>query len=84
MHFFKQLLACIGLMDLHTACLVAVRESMLDFYSDCTTRFLNTLGLDVIQVLGVSTIFNLAKVNRVPCMYAAAFPLGQRVDDWVV
>ena len=29
----------------------------------------------------VRTIFNLAKVNTVPCMCTVALSLGQRVDD---
>ena len=33
------------------AWLIAVRERMLEFYSDSTTQFINTLALDVIQVL---------------------------------
>ena len=36
------------------------------------------------QILVVGTIFNLAKVNTVPCMFTAAFSLGQQVDDWIV
>ena len=39
---------------------------MLELYSDRTTQLINTLALDVIQV---GTIFNLAEVNAVPCMW---------------
>ena len=46
---------------------------MLEFY--LTTQFINTLALDVIQVLDSRTIFNLAKVNTVLCMCAAALSL---------
>ena len=41
------------------------------------------LALDVIQVLD-GTISNLAKVSTVPCNFADALFLGQRVDDWLV
>ena len=29
------------------------------------------------------TIFNLAKVNTVPCMFAASLSLVQQVDYWI-
>ena len=62
-----------GNMD-HTppARLIAVRERMLEFYLVSTTQFSKTLVLDVIQFLKVGSIFNLNKVNTVPCMCAAA------------
>ena len=44
------------------------------------------LVLDVIQVLDgwLRIIFNLAKVNTVPCMITATPFLVKRVDDWIV
>ena len=43
---------------------------MLKFYSDSTAQFINTLALDVIQVLDSRNYFQSAKVNTVPCMCA--------------
>ena len=42
------------------------------------------LALDVIQVLDGRNLFNLAKVNTVPCMFTATLSLSQQVDDWIV
>ena len=41
-------------------------------FSDLTTQFINTLALDVIQILDSRNYFHLAKVDAVPCMWAAA------------
>ena len=60
--------------------LIAVRGMMLDFFSNKTTQFINTLALDVIQVLDSRNYLYLAKVNKVPCICVAAISFGQRVD----
>ena len=44
-------------------------------FSDLTTQFINTLALDVIQILDSRNYFHLAKVDAVPCMWAPALSL---------
>ena len=56
------------------AWLLAVRDKLLK----------SSQTLNAIQVLDSRTIFNLAKVNTVPRMCAAALSFGQRVDGWIV
>ena len=41
-------------------------------FSGLTTQFINTLAMDVIQILDIRNYFYLAKVDTVPCMWAAA------------
>ena len=57
------------------ACLITVQgEMMLEFYSDYTTQFIPTgIGYDKFLI---GSIFNLAKLNTVPYMCAAAFFLS--------
>ena len=43
------------------AWLIAVRERMLEFYSDQTTQFINTLALCLIQVLDSKNYFQSCK-----------------------
>ena len=63
--------------------LTAVRERLLEFYSDYTSQFINMFWHWIwYKFLMVGTIF-IAKVNTVLCMCTAALPLGQRVDDWL-
>ena len=45
---------------------------MLKFYSDSTAQFINTLALDVIQILDSRNYFQSAKVNTVLCMWSDA------------
>ena len=36
------------------------------------------------KFLMVESVFNLPKVNTVPCMFTAALSLRQREHDWIV
>ena len=62
-------------MDLLTACLVNCCQGKDAGVLFRITQFINTLALDVIQVLDSGNCFNLATVNTVPCMCAAALSL---------
>ena len=54
---------------------------MLEFYSDWTIQFIDTLALDVIQVLDVGTIFDLAEVTQfLAWVKPLSLSFGQRVD----
>ena len=50
---------------------ISIRVRMLEFYSDNTTQFINTLILYVIQIFD-KIIFNFAKLDTVPCMFTSA------------
>ena len=60
----------------HIVWLIAVRERLLEFYSALNYLIQqNALALDVIQVLIVGAIFNLAKVSTIHCMFTATLSL---------
>ena len=59
-----------GWIHTRLAWLMAVRERLLEFYSDSTTQFISTLALALL------VYFNLAKVT-IPCMCTAALSLSQ-------
>ena len=46
-----------GKKHVRPAWFIVVRDRMLEFYSDQTTHFINTLALDVIQVLESKNYF---------------------------
>ena len=67
------------------AWLIAVRERMLEFYSDGTTQFINTLALDVIHVLDSRNYFQ-ACYGKYSSMHVCSRSLSfrQRVGCWIV
>ena len=48
--------------------LIAVKERMLEFYSDWITHFISTLALDVIQVRDSGNYFHLRRHKFLACV----------------
>ena len=69
-------------LDTHATCVVSsCLVRLLEFYS-----FINMLWHRrryKLFGLNVETIFNLTKLNSIPCICTITLSLGQRVDDWL-